>query len=109
MTDHATRELDDILRNQPQQFKIGVTANPKLRFFVKPTGQTDAKGYYYQGYRHLVILAYGNCYAMGFLEKSLINKFRNYSGCMNIAGGGDGLNEFSHAMYFLYVALHTVR
>lgn len=104
VSDHADREIWKHLNYQEQKFKIGVAASPKLRFFGKPSG------YYHEGYRYMVVLAYGNAYAMGMLETHLIQRYKQTSGCMNVARGGQGLKEFSdHYPYFAYVVLHTLR
>ena len=104
VTRHADLEIHKHLSHQEQRFKIGVAASPKLRFF----GQ--GSGYIHQGYRFMIILAYGNGYAMGMLETHLIQRYKQVSGCMNIAKGGEGINEFSdHYPYFTYVVLHTLK
>ena len=102
VTDHAEKEISRHLKYQPQQFKIGITSRPKLRFLGEGCYKSE-------GYKHMVLLAYGNGYAMGMLETHLIDKFLNRSGCMNIAKGGQGLNEFNDKFpFFVYVVLHTL-
>lgn len=83
------------------EFKIGITLDPRWRFFQCANGDYEKK------FRRMTIVyvaPVSNPYRLhstGMMEKALIAVFKGTRGCLNIADGGEGASKGSP--HFLYI------
>ena len=83
------------------EFKIGITLDPRWRFF------TCAFGEYSKKFSKMTIVYTApfskgwKLHSTGMMETVQIAKFKSYTGCLNIKPGGEGASAGSP--HFLYV------
>lgn len=89
------------LTHSHRTYKIGLTWSPEHRWSHKEWGyHKDGK------YNSMDILAQtSTAEGAAFLEATLIGQFRNTTGCMNVASGGEGLRTGTgiEGPYYVYV------
>ena len=98
--DVVTAAIQSIVSSSTE-FKIGITLDPRWRFWE------CAGGDYSKRFRKMTIVYAApfskafKLHSTGMMEKDQIAKFKYYSGCLNVAPGGEGASAGSP--HFLYV------
>lgn len=87
--DHATQLVQDIVGQGPTIFKIGITADPAHRWGNANYGYQHDR----DAYQQMLVFSEADSAGAAMLEASLINMFKNTSGCRNTAPGGEGVRH----------------
>ena len=103
---HATQLIQNIINQGPTVSKIGITGDPAHRW------GNDKYGYKrdINTYQQMFVFSEADAAGAAMLEASLINTFRQISGCRNTAPGGESVRSGCPTYtYMVHRLLCTVR
>lgn len=96
---HAARIVQETVERGPTIFKIGITVDPVHRWGNQKYGYQHDRDRYQQ----MLVFAEADSAGAAMLEASLINMFKQTSGCRNTAPGGEsvkpGCAVFTYIVY----------
>ena len=105
VTKHAENSVSKISCQHPAVFKIGITANPIVRWEHHVYGYALCRREKWQGMKILSITS--NSFSAALLESFLISKYRGTPGCRNENPGGETASPVE-GPHFTYVVQGVV-
>lgn len=99
VTSHCLRHVNTVIE-APVNFKIGLAYNPEHRWSNTRYGYATGNMYHVMD----VIAELDTADGAAYLEATLIERYKNRSGCMNRAPGGEGLRgHATNGPYYVYI------
>ena len=103
------KTIDQVLAQGPMVYKIGVTADPLVRFYKSPTLQNPSPGYYNckEKFKCMYILYAGVTWEeAALMEAVLIESHQGKPGNRNILAGGEGRKQVA-GPFFTYLVFKS--
>ena len=102
---HVENAVSKLSCKHPAVFKIGISANPVLRWNHTVYGYARCRREKWQGMKVIAVTAHS--FSAALLESVLISKFRGTPGCRNESPGGETANpgDGPHFTYVVYKIL----
>ena len=101
--------IKHVLEQGPTVYKIGITADPLLRFYKKPCSGSPSPGYYqsHEKFKCMYVLYAGSTWEeAALMEAVLIEPHLNKPGCRNVRPGGEG-RRMEHGPFFTYIVFKS--